>query len=149
MKILKFCVLFSSLSLFNLHAIEQKKLQIHINELNKISTQYNQSKDKNRIDQLIANLETFTGRKMNIIEKKFMKAEFSQMETMPLAEVTSKEIKFYERTDKKRENVLSMQIVDAEKNLFKYNNIIFELNPEKPIQENLKVIINGLNTASN
>jgi len=42
-----------------------------------------------------------------------------------------------------------MQIVDAEKNLFKYNNIIFELNPEKPIQENLKVIINGLNTASN
>lgn len=141
--------MFSSLSLFNLHAIEQKKLQIHINELNKISTQYNQSKDKNRIDQLIANLETFTGRKMNIIEKKFMKAEFSQMETMPLAEVTSKEIKFYERTDKKRENVLSMQIVDAEKNLFKYNNIIFELNPEKPIQENLKVIINGLNTASN
>ena len=149
MKILKFCVLLSSISLFNLHAIEQKKLQTHINELNKISTQYNQSKDKNRIDQLIANLETFTGRKMNIIEKKFMKAEFSQMETMPLAEITSKEIKFYEGTDKKRENVLSMQIVDAEKNLFKYNNIIFELKPEKPIQENLKVIINGLNTASN
>jgi len=149
MKILKLCVLFSTLSLFNLNALEQKELQTHISELNRISTQYNLSKDKNRIDQLITNLETFTGRKMNMIEKKFMKAEFSFMDTMPLAEVTSKEITFYEETDKKRENILNMQIVNAEKNIFKYNNIIFELNPEKPIQDNLKVIINGLNTASN
>jgi hypothetical protein len=78
MKILKLCLLLGSFSFLNsnLNAVEQKKLQAHISELNKISTQYNQSKDKNRIDQLIANLESFTGRKMNIIEKKFIKAEF-------------------------------------------------------------------------
>ena len=128
---------------------EYRKLEFHVDEFNKISAQYNQSKDINKIDQLISNLETFTERKMSFIEKKFIQAEFSQMESMPLAELSPKEIKFYDPKDSKKEVFLSMQIVDAEKNLFKYNNMIFELNPSKPIQDNLKILINGLNTASN
>jgi hypothetical protein len=132
----------------NLNA-DYKKLQMHINEFNKISLQFNQSKDMNKIDQLISNLETFTERKMSFIEKQFIKAEFSRMESMPVAELSPQEIKFYDETDSKKEVFLSMQIVDAEKNLFKYNNKVFELNPTLPIQDNLKVLINGLIAASN
>jgi hypothetical protein len=128
---------------------EYSKLQMHINEFNKISLQFNQSKDKNKIDQLISNLENFTERKMTFIEKQFIRAEFSRMESMPLAELSPQEIKFYDETESKKDVFLSMQIVDAEKNLFKYNNKVFELNPAKPIQDNLKVLINGLITASN
>lgn len=128
---------------------EYKKLQTHIEEFNKISEEYNQSKDKNRIDLLISNLESFTKRKMSFLEKKFIKAEFSQMESMPLAELSPTEIKFYDEKDSKKEVFLSMQIVNAEKNLFKYNNITFELNPNSPIQDNLKILLNGLITASN
>ena len=128
--------------------VEKNKLQSHIEELNKISNQYNQSKDKNRIEKLISNIEIFTGRKMSLIEKKFMKAQFSQMDSMPLAEISKNEILFYDESDSKRENLLKMQIIDAEKNLFKYNNIVFELNPYSSIQENLKEIINGLNASA-
>lgn len=128
---------------------DYNKLQMHINEFNKISLQFNQSKDMNKIDQLISNLEIFTERKMSFIEKQFIKAEFSRMESMPVAELSPQEIKFYDETDSKKEVFLSMQIVDAEKNLFKYNNKVFELNPTLPIQDNLKVLINGLIAASN
>jgi hypothetical protein len=128
---------------------DYKKLQTHIDELNRMSAQYNQSNDKNKIDQLISNLETFTQRKMSILEKKFIKAEFAQMETMPYAELSPKEIRFYDETDSKKELFLSMQIVNAEKNIFKFNNVVFELNPNKTIQENLKVLVNGLLAAAN
>ena len=127
-------------------AMGNPQLMKDIQVLNKITSDYNAQpvKDKGRIEKLLTSFEGLMGRKLNIAEKSFLSLQFATMNVLPSFEVKGNSIRVYDHAEGAKDLVISVEVIDAEKNLFKFGDRVFSVDPNKPLHENIQLILKEL-----
>lgn len=122
------------------------QLMKDIDVLNTISSEYNSKpiKDKSRVDQLLSSYESMMGRKLNVAERAFLSLQFATMNVLPSFEVKGNSIQIYDHGEGTKDLVISVEVIDAEKNIFKFGEKTFTLDPNKAIHENIQHILKEL-----
>lgn len=102
------------------------------------------SKDKKRVESMLASFENLMGRKLSFTERSFLSLQFATMDVLPRFEVKNNTIQVYDMNEGSKDLLVSLEVVDAEKNTFKFGKRIFQVDPQKPIHENIQLILKEL-----
>ena len=109
------------------------------------SVQFNGSpKGPARVEKLLSTYENMSGRKFSVQERKFLMGELINAEQMPRFESTKDSVIAYANGPQGRQNILTLQVVDPAKNIFKYNGQTVTLNPGKNFLQNLQMVVQGV-----
>jgi hypothetical protein len=110
-----------------------------------LSKEFNSKpKDGKRVDSLISSYEQLMGRSLTGDEKKFLSLEFATLDILPRFDVKGNMIHIYDGESGSKDLVLSIEIIDAEKNIFKYGNRTFKIDPNKSLHENIQFVLKEL-----
>lgn len=129
----------------------KQQLMKDIEVLNTASRDYNSKpqNDKNKIDSTLSSFETLMGRKLNDSERSFLSSQFSTMKELPTFELKENHIELYSKNKDSKNETMKVEIVNLEKNIFKFAGKTFQLDPNKAIHENIQVILKELNKPAN
>jgi hypothetical protein len=125
-------------------------LSLYVKQMDKISEDFNTSgvEDKKRVERLLSSYESFLGRKLSASESKFLALEMASVPFLPRFELKDQMIHVYQQDKSKKDLLLTIEVVDAEKKLFKFGGKTFELKEDKSIHENVQIILHELENQS-
>lgn len=126
-------------------APSNKEVQQYVSSLDKIMATYNESKDATpkRTTDFVMAYEKFVGKKLSPQEMNFISKSVVGTQ-LPRLEIKGNFIKIYNGEASSKDLLLTIEIVDASKHLFKFGGKTFELSPTKSIEENVQKIIQEL-----
>lgn len=147
--------LITLMSLNSYMAVAQKynsnpQLMKDIQTLDKISQGFNAKDEskKQKISDVLISFEKLMGRKLTFTEKSFLTLQFIALPSLPRFESNGNSIQVYDMHEGSKDLLVSIEVVDAEKNIFKFGNRTFTVDPEKPLHENVRFILNELDKGS-
>lgn len=128
-------------------AAHDSVIRDNVQKLDQYSVAFNANPKPDKVNTLITGYETLMGRPFQPDERKFLEAEFSKIKVMPRFAMKNKAVEVYQLSGKTREILVTMEVVDPKKNLFRYNDQTFELNADQGFLANLQKVVQGLNAA--
>lgn len=122
------------------------QLMKDIQVIDKLSKDYNTqtSNDKKRVENILASFESLMGRKLALSERSFLSLQFAAMDVLPRFEVKENTIQVYDMNEGSKDLLVSLEVIDAEKNTFRFGKRTFQVDPQKPIHENIQLILKEL-----
>jgi len=122
------------------------QLMKDIQVIDKLSKDYNTktSQDKKRVESILSSFESLMGRKLALSERSFLALQFAAMDVLPRFEVKENTIQVYDMNEGSKDLLVSLEVVDAEKNTFRFGKRTFQVDPQKPIHENIQHILKEL-----
>src|SRR5207248_752886 len=117
-----------------------------VQEVDSYSTNYNLKPDdtKGRIKDLLSSYEKFIGRALDSGERNFLSLELATVNTLPHFALKDNIIEIYDQEVGSKEPILKIEIVDAEKNIFKFDGKSVKIDPNKPIHQTIQGILKEL-----
>lgn len=147
--------LIALMSLNSYMAVAQKyssnpQLMRDIQTLDNISQGFNSKTEtkKQKISNMLNSFEKLLGRQLSFAEKSFLTLQFIALPSLPRFETKGNNIQVFDMHEGSKDLLVSIEIVDTEKNIFKFGNRTFTVDPEKPLHENVKLILNELDKGS-
>lgn len=121
------------------------QLQQDVEQIDGFGTKFNSdASNKDRVANLLTSFEKILNRPLDNAERKFLTLEFATIDRLPRFEVKEKTIQIFDTEDGSKDLLLSIEIVDLEKSIFKFGQRTFQLDPSKPIHENVQLILKEL-----
>ncbi|MEZ4815426.1 MAG: hypothetical protein R3A80_09520 [Bdellovibrionota bacterium] len=121
------------------------QLMKDVQVLDGLSKKFNaNSQAKQKTADILSSFEKLMGRKLSTAERGFLSLQFAAMKVLPRFEVKDNTIQVYDMNEGSKDLLLSLEVVDSEKNTFRFGKHTFKVDPNKAIHENIQIILKEL-----